>query len=393
MAETVKIGMNCVPGYTWATQEKDGTVWHGLTNFMLKELKKIFPRIELVHNQPKANWSSPSIQAIHEGSIDIDSFLYGINYRRYQYVDFATPVSFADMGIISVKSVNQGRITEGIFDTPTYILIVAAIILLSLTLWIIERMDISFSKCLMYIFGSVMRQSMNQKHSTFGEKAVIMLVGIGSVALTTMYSSKITSNLTIGHETQNIQGFEDLVMKYPDVKIYAYRGSYQEDLLKSSAFYDQLKSRVVLIEKSRETPEIVMAKYQNIHQGTHVMINYLVNTKRDYERRMPLSVACSIPLANIRISPPLANVPLTLVHKKKFRYVEQMQNILLQLRSFGIMFTHIQEIRRFRNQDGIFSPKRYAKTCRMYKQKSKLSQCATVKFSQSQKIAFKIKML
>ena len=205
-------------------------------------------------------------------------------------------------------------------------------------------------------------------------KGVLTFMGVMFGFISMMYSSIVISLLTTVKNTTPIDTWDD-VLKYPSKKIYAYRGSYQEDLLRRSAFYDQLKGRVELIDKARESKENVIEKYKNVHKGNHVMINYMTSAVQEYRRRLPLSVSCSLPLENLRVSPPLANVPVALIYKKNFKYRSQIDNTLLGLRSVGMMFNHQQEVRRYKDKDGIFSPLKFGKRCPKYQLRSQTGLC------------------
>ena len=60
---TVRIGITCLPIYIWATEENNGTIWHGVSIALLRNMLKYLP-VQLAYVQYDYD---PTIKVMLEG--------------------------------------------------------------------------------------------------------------------------------------------------------------------------------------------------------------------------------------------------------------------------------------------------------------------------------------
>ena len=130
---------------------------------------------------------------------------YGVNYKRYKYVDFSYPVMKTAMSIISVRTSNTGKIVDGVFDNLSYGLIFASVFMSAFILWAMQfrnkkRRD-SLLEAFLLTTGLLLRQYADTQNSKFyiaRIKHFIAFIAIMMTFLSTMYNCVVISILTSG---------------------------------------------------------------------------------------------------------------------------------------------------------------------------------------------------
>lgn len=136
--EPIRIGRYCNPIQVWATEADNGTYWHGTETSFLKLIRHQLPPIEIVTNYPKANWTIPHIHAINQGLIDMDPDFFGVNWRRFQTVDFSAPLYYDGIVILSSNNMKTDVI-KGVFDYYSYVAFATCLLLLSVVLFTLDE--------------------------------------------------------------------------------------------------------------------------------------------------------------------------------------------------------------------------------------------------------------
>lgn len=126
----IKVAQFCFPANNWVTHFGNETHWHGWHNFVLKSLEPKLSGVEMVHDYAiEARFPLKNLKAIQAGEVDVDFSLFGVNWERYQNVDFASPWSTTNIVIMSRKMIKRD-VFEGTFDRMSIILMISSLVVL-----------------------------------------------------------------------------------------------------------------------------------------------------------------------------------------------------------------------------------------------------------------------
>ena len=322
----IRVARKCWPSNVWTTEVENGTMWHSHINYILQEIQaKITGGIpyEFLYNFPPAEDIHDNIKALSDNLADIDPNLYGTSGDRFQYVDFSVPVGYEEIKIISAKSMRiNGQIFEGIFDYPSYGGIVFFLVICGFLLWTFRKKEYSEASLMesgLMTFGLLLKEGIDGCKGCSSQKTKNYIAFIAAIAffLSTMYECIFISIFSARSMGKKIDSLEDLVSNFAsDKKVYLVNNYFPHDLVKSSAFYDQLLPRIDLIEPE-SIYDLALEIYTNVNKGSHVIIEYESTFSAYFNGILPPEFVCAYPKAGLRLSSyPLASVPSAWIYRK-----------------------------------------------------------------------------
>ena len=201
------------------------------------------------------------------------------------------------------------------------------------------------------------------------------LIGIRAFLLSTMYTSIVISVLAITSEVKDIESFEDLANN-PGKKVYIKKANYQDDLIKSSPLYGKMKDQIIYLG-GNEAEDKIHEMYQNVHLGTHIVLDFIFNINYDYQLRLQPDFTCQYPKERLGFSN-LITTKSGWLYNKNFEYASEIDNILAWLEAYGLLMdksTELMKIRKHQLKDGFHSASKFQTKCPYPGQKEKVNGC------------------
>ena len=91
MNTVLRLNIPCSRGTTWYVPDETGTRIFNDDTYILNELTKtLAPKLEVVLDLPKANWSHPAVEAVHFETVD---FIVGNITRRQHSISSCMAIS------------------------------------------------------------------------------------------------------------------------------------------------------------------------------------------------------------------------------------------------------------------------------------------------------------
>ena len=156
-----------------------------------------------------------------DNDVDFSTGVSSYRHNRFEFFDFGAPSYFFESRIYSrrnTESFSDGNFFRGIFDTPSYILLGATFLLLTVYFWVGEASSLSSAGLRVFALYFSSEEPTLAGVSKPGHLITVGLLLFSSLVLRTCFSGQIISKMVAKEKPWNIDSMQDL-LAHPEISI------------------------------------------------------------------------------------------------------------------------------------------------------------------------------